>query len=137
MSYKQSNNPISRKTSPINKENPYDKNYGLGNTISEDKLDLKSGSTSVHKPSEYNPYLSGHGQQGDVDYEHISDMEEVGEDQPDYESDDYKSPVKFMGINPDHKGYCTPMTKSTCTPHRKALAKRLKPGGDLYKGKKK
>jgi len=42
----------------------------------------------------------------------------------------------FMGINPDHKGYCTPMTKPTCTPRRKALAKRLKPGGDLYKGKK-
>ncbi len=40
-----------------------------------------------------------------------------------------------MGINPDHKGYCTPMSKSTCTPRRKALAKRLKPGGDLYKGK--
>jgi len=47
------------------------------------------------------------------------------------------SPVSFMGINPAHKGYCTPMTKSTCTPHRKALAIRLKPGGDLYKGKKK
>lgn len=29
-------------------------------------------------------------------------------------------------INPAHKGYCTPMTKSTCTPRRKALAKRLK-----------
>tara|TARA_R110000765_G_scaffold280442_1_gene377887 strand:+ start:25 stop:294 length:270 start_codon:yes stop_codon:yes gene_type:complete len=43
---------------------------------------------------------------------------------------------RFMGINPDHKGYCTPMTKTTCTPRRKALAKRLKPGGDLYKGKK-
>jgi hypothetical protein len=28
------------------------------------------------------------------------------------------------------------MTKATCTPRRKALAKRLKPGGDLYKGKK-
>ena len=40
-----------------------------------------------------------------------------------------------MGINPDHKGYCTPMSKPTCTPSRKALAKRLKPGGDLYKGK--
>ena len=39
-------------------------------------------------------------------------------------------------IDPAHKGYCTPMTKSTCTPRRKALAKRLKPGGDLYKGKK-
>ena len=29
-------------------------------------------------------------------------------------------------INPKHKGYCTPMTKKTCTPKRKALAKRLK-----------
>lgn len=29
-------------------------------------------------------------------------------------------------VNPAHKGYCTPMTKSTCTPHRKALAKRFK-----------
>ena len=47
------------------------------------------------------------------------------------------SPLNFMGINPDHKGYCTPMTKSTCTPRSKALAKRLKPGVDLYKGKKK
>ncbi len=40
-----------------------------------------------------------------------------------------------MGINPKHEGYCTPMSKSTCTPRRKALARRLKPGGDLYKGK--
>ena len=40
-----------------------------------------------------------------------------------------------MGINPKHEGYCTPMSKPTCTPRRKALAKRLKPGGDLYKGK--
>lgn len=47
-----------------------------------------------------------------------------------------KGPKSFMGINPEHKGYCTPMTKSTCTPRRKALAKRLKPGGDLYKSKK-
>lgn len=29
-------------------------------------------------------------------------------------------------INPEHKGYCTPMTKPTCTPKRKALAKTLK-----------
>ena len=29
-------------------------------------------------------------------------------------------------VNPKHKGYCTPMTKSTCTPHRKTLAKRFK-----------
>jgi DNA-directed RNA polymerase subunit RPC12/RpoP len=31
-------------------------------------------------------------------------------------------------INPDHKGYCTPMSKSTCTPRRKAFAKRAKAG---------
>lgn len=29
-------------------------------------------------------------------------------------------------INPAHKGYCTPITKSTCTPKRKALAMTLK-----------
>jgi len=33
-------------------------------------------------------------------------------------------------VNPEHKGYCTPMTKSTCTPARKALAKRFKKGID-------
>lgn len=33
-------------------------------------------------------------------------------------------------INPKHKGYCTPMTKKTCTPRRKALARRFK-SGDL------
>jgi hypothetical protein len=31
-------------------------------------------------------------------------------------------------VDPDHKGYCTPMTKPTCTPQRKALAKRFKKG---------
>ena len=29
-------------------------------------------------------------------------------------------------VNPAHKGYCTPMSKPTCTPKRKALAKTLK-----------
>jgi len=33
-------------------------------------------------------------------------------------------------VNPEHKGYCTPMTKPTCTPARKALAKRFKKGID-------
>lgn len=52
-------------------------------------------------------------------------------------------------VNPAHKGYCTPMTKSTCTPRRKALAKTFKkmarnrkkdeggfiqPGWDQYDG---
>ena len=35
-------------------------------------------------------------------------------------------------VNPDHAGFCTPMSKSTCTPRRKALAKRFKKGGDLH-----
>ena len=29
-------------------------------------------------------------------------------------------------VNPKHKGYCTPMTKKTCTPARKRLAKLFK-----------
>ena len=29
-------------------------------------------------------------------------------------------------VDPEHEGYCTPMTKKTCTPERKALAKRFK-----------
>lgn len=47
--------------------------------------------------------------------------------------------AKFLqkAINPAHRGFCTPMTKKTCTPRRKALARRLKPGGDLYRGQKK
>jgi hypothetical protein len=31
-------------------------------------------------------------------------------------------------VNPKHKGYCTPMTKKTCTPARKAFARRAKAG---------
>ena len=31
-------------------------------------------------------------------------------------------------VDPKHKGYCTPMTKPTCTPRRKALAMRFKKG---------
>ncbi len=41
-----------------------------------------------------------------------------------------------QAINPDHKGFCSPITKKTCTPRRKALALRFKKGGDLYAGKK-
>ena len=37
-------------------------------------------------------------------------------------------------INPKHKGYCTPMTKKTCTPKRRALAKRLRAMARARKG---
>ena len=36
-------------------------------------------------------------------------------------------------VNPKHEGYCTPMTKKTCTPRRKALAKRFKKAGKKEK----
>ncbi len=36
-------------------------------------------------------------------------------------------------VNPAHKGYCTPMTKSTCTPKRKALAKTFKKHHGFHK----
>ena len=29
-------------------------------------------------------------------------------------------------VNPAHKGFCTPLSKPTCTPKRKALAKTFK-----------
>ena len=29
-------------------------------------------------------------------------------------------------VDPDHEGYCTPMSKKTCTPRRKALARTFK-----------
>jgi len=32
-------------------------------------------------------------------------------------------------VDPDHEGFCTPMTKKTCTPKRKALAKTFKKMG--------
>jgi hypothetical protein len=39
----------------------------------------------------------------------------------------------FMGIQKNHAGYCTPMTKETCTPHRKALARTLKKHHGFHK----
>jgi hypothetical protein len=39
-------------------------------------------------------------------------------------------------VNPDHKGFCTPETKKTCTPARKALAERFKKG-DIHKDNEK
>jgi len=38
-------------------------------------------------------------------------------------------------VNPKHKGFCTPMTKKTCTPRRKALAMTFKKMGRARKGK--
>ncbi len=43
----------------------------------------------------------------------------------------YESKWLKGAVNPEHEGYCTPMTKKTCTPRRKALARRFK-SGDLH-----
>jgi hypothetical protein len=37
-------------------------------------------------------------------------------------------------VNPKHKGYCTPMTKKTCTPRRKAFAKTMKKHHGFHAG---
>src|SRR5260221_11819935 len=36
-------------------------------------------------------------------------------------------------VNPEHRGYCTPMTKSTCTPRRKAFAMTMKKHHGFHK----
>lgn len=38
-------------------------------------------------------------------------------------------------VNPAHKGFCTPLSKKTCTPKRKALAKTFKAMSKARKGK--
>lgn len=38
-------------------------------------------------------------------------------------------------VNPKHKGYCTPMTKKTCTPKRKAFAMTMKKKHGFHKKK--
>ena len=38
-------------------------------------------------------------------------------------------------VNPKHKGFCSPMSKSTCTPKRKALALTFKAMGRARKKK--
>lgn len=55
---------------------------------------------------------------------------------PDSEMD-YKKGGKWIqkAINPEHKGYCTPMTKSTCTPRRRALARTFKKHHGFHKKK--
>ncbi len=43
--------------------------------------------------------------------------------------------ILFMGINPKHKGWCTPMSKSTCTGARRRLAITLKKHHGFHKKK--
>ena len=71
MAYKQGGNPLSRKSSPLNAKNPFNRVSPINNTISGDKLDLESDNPSIHKPSEHNPKLEGQ-PMPDKDYEAMS-----------------------------------------------------------------
>lgn len=74
--------------------------------------------------------------QGELGYEGTDMAEEEympEEDEEGYglqeegETDEYgKGGWIKKAVNPKHKGYCTPMTKKTCTPRRKALARTFK-----------
>ena len=92
MAYKQSNNPISRKTSPLRDKGNHPHPHKPG-VISEDKLDLSGDNTSMHPQGKPNPNPLIGQPMPDVPYEEISDMEEVGADQPDYEDPDWKPGV--------------------------------------------
>lgn len=60
---------------------------------------------------------------------------------PDYKQKGGKIEEKKKGgknwiqgaVNPEHKGYCTPMTKETCTPKRKAFAMTMKKHHGFHK----
>jgi|9_EtaG_2_1085328.scaffolds.fasta_scaffold00460_6 hypothetical protein len=90
MTYVQSNNPISRKTSPL-RVDPFAKKKDEATVISPGVVSIKdpaAGSTSMHegeKPIE----LVGQPMPA-KEYEELADMEEAGVDQPDYEDENRK-----------------------------------------------
>lgn len=51
-----------------------------------------------------------------------------GEREPEQQDQGYMKKGGWMkgAVDPKHKGYCTPMTKSTCTGHRRAFAETMK-----------
>lgn len=80
-----------------------------------------SRQTVVQPQMAYNPNPYGTGSQALMEYGGYV----MGEDENNTPSAKDGKWIQ-KAINPAHKGYCTPMTKSTCTPRRKALAKTLK-----------
>lgn len=64
----------------------------------------------------------------DIDYEDVPNdtQDEEGQQIDDVTQEYGKGGWIQKAVNPKHKGYCTPMTKSTCTPRRKALARTFK-----------
>jgi hypothetical protein len=76
--------------------------------------------------------VGGQGVDGNIDYSDPSMDDYSGDIYNDSDYDEDNPQAKAGGkwiqkaVNPAHKGYCTPMTKSTCTPRRKALARTFK-----------
>ena len=98
MPYKQSNNPISRKTSPLRDKGNHPHPHNKPGVISIESPE--TARTSVHPESEHNPPLEGQPYPNPDFYERQSDMEESGADQPDYESDDYKPGMSRKSSSP-------------------------------------
>ena len=81
------------------------------------------GNLTIDDVQEVLPHLSS-GEQTDIweKYKHLNNQDELRKALRMNEEDDWIQ----KAVDPDHEGYCTPMTKPTCTPKRKALAKRFK-----------
>mgnify|MGYP003136343152 CR=1 FL=1 len=88
MAYKQANNPISRKTSPLRDKGNHPHPHNKPGVISIESPE--TASTSVHPKGQPNPHPLVGQPMPDVPYEEISDMEEAGADQPDYEDPNWK-----------------------------------------------
>lgn len=83
-----------------------------------------------------NPDGMDYGDNGDLGYDEDIPPEDIPDDtEPDISEEEELGETFASGgkthwiqkaVNPKHKGYCTPMTKSTCTPRRKALARTFK-----------
>jgi len=101
MAYKQSNNPISRKTSPLRDKGNHPHPHNKPGVISIESPE--TASTSMHPQGEPNPHPLIGQPMPDVPYEEISDMEEVGADQPDYEDPNWK-PGMSRKVSPLNNG---------------------------------
>jgi len=121
MAYKQSNNPINRKSSPIKNDWTEEGMDPYGDSDPFDTSDgQRSASTFIASHPDYDPT-----------------PQDKSRHYPEGVDRKTSSPVNFMGIK--RPGRCTPFPNPDCEPGTPQynLAKRLKPGGDLYKGKKK
>jgi len=88
MAYKQANNPLSRKTSPLRDKGNHPHPHNKPGVISIESPE--TASTSVHPKGQPNPHPLVGQPMPDVPYEEISDMEEAGAEQPDYEDPNWK-----------------------------------------------